>query len=59
MRIFKMNSSNAKALTQKIHNTGQGIAGVFPWDIAHTKADQVHREARAKDFPLSCVLEPV
>jgi ATP-dependent Clp protease adaptor protein ClpS len=31
--------------------------GVYPFDIAQTKADQVHTAARQRDFPLRCIVE--
>ena len=37
-----------------IHNEGKGICGVFPLDIAETKANQVIEFARINQHPLEC-----
>jgi ATP-dependent Clp protease adaptor protein ClpS len=41
-----------------VHKKGKGIVGEYPWDIAATKADQVHALARENEFPLKCIVEP-
>ena len=41
-----------------IHHEGKGIAGVYPKDIAETKAQAVNREARQAGFPLLTQIEP-
>jgi ATP-dependent Clp protease adaptor protein ClpS len=42
-----------------VHKKGKGIVGVYSWDIAVTKVEQVHAAARNNEFPLRCILEPV
>ena len=41
-----------------IHNSGKGIAGVYPKGIAETKAHQVNISARAHGVPLLAEIEP-
>jgi ATP-dependent Clp protease adapter protein ClpS len=32
--------------------------GVYTWDIAVTKSEQVHAAAKTNGFPLKCIVEP-
>jgi ATP-dependent Clp protease adaptor protein ClpS len=41
-----------------VHRRGKGVAGIYPYDIADTKAAQVKVLAEAQEFPLLCTLEP-
>jgi ATP-dependent Clp protease adaptor protein ClpS len=40
-----------------VHRKGKGVVGVYTWDIANTKANQVHVIARQYEYPLRCVIE--
>lgn len=55
---FKHDLDTAVAIMLAIHHEGKGIAGVYPKDIAETKAQQVNREARQAGFPLLTQIEP-
>jgi len=59
MGIFHKNPGEANKIMMDVHKKGKGMVGLFPWDIAVTKAEQVHAEARKNDFPLRCIVEPV
>jgi ATP-dependent Clp protease adaptor protein ClpS len=59
MQVFHKRQEDAIRLMMDIHQQGSGTAGVYPWDIAQTKAYQVHERARERDFPLRCVVEAV
>ena len=37
---------------------GKGVAGIYPFDIAETKASQVEELARERNYPLKCTIEP-
>ena len=41
-----------------VHYEGKGTAGVYPRDIAETKANQVNNYARSQGHPLLCQIEP-
>jgi len=58
MEIFNKNAADANKIMLDVHMKGKGIVGVYTWDIAATKADQVHLVARAHEFPLRCIIEP-
>ena len=59
IQVFHKRQEDAIRLMMDIHQRGSGTAGVYPWDIAQTKAYQVHERARERDFPLRCVVEAV
>ena len=40
-----------------VHKNGIGVAGVFSYEVAETKAGKVMRLARAQEFPLRCSVE--
>jgi ATP-dependent Clp protease adaptor protein ClpS len=50
--IFGKDESKSEAIMMEIHTNGQGVAGVYNFDIAETKAVQVMDLARKRDFPL-------
>jgi len=56
--IFHKNPEDANRIMLDVHNKGKGIVGQYPWDIAVTKAEQVHALARENEFPLKCIVEP-
>jgi len=58
MVIFHKGIDDASRIMMDVHEKGKGIVGVYTWDIAVTKAEQVHSAARANEFPLKCIVEP-
>ena len=57
--IFHKNVEDAKKIMLEVHKNGKGQVGIYPWDIAMTKTEQVHAAARENQFPLRCVVELV
>jgi ATP-dependent Clp protease adaptor protein ClpS len=57
MTIFHKGEDDAMRIMLDVHQKGKGTVGVYPYDIASTKAAQVHSLARDHDFPLKCVVE--
>jgi ATP-dependent Clp protease adaptor protein ClpS len=57
MLIFHKNEDDANRIMMDVHRKGRGIVGVYSWDVAQTKMDQVHTLARQNDFPLRCIIE--
>ena len=55
--IFKKNYDEAKKVMLLVHNEGKGICGVYPLDIAETKANQVVEFSRINQHPLECKVE--
>lgn len=54
---FALDFERATEVMLSVHYKGRGIAGVYPKDIAQTKANQVMQHARAKGYPLQCQVE--
>jgi ATP-dependent Clp protease adaptor protein ClpS len=52
MKYFRHDASTARQIMLHVHTKGLGVAGVFPFDIAETKAHQVVQFAREHEMPL-------
>ena len=59
MVIFRKSPEDANKIMLDVHNKGRGLVGMYPWDIAVTKVEQVHTAARENQFPLRCLVEHV
>jgi ATP-dependent Clp protease adaptor protein ClpS len=57
MIVFHKQQEDAVRIMLDVHQKGKGTVGVYPYDIAQTKANQVHALARQNDFPLKCIVE--
>jgi len=58
VEVFRKNPEDANRIMLDVHEKGRGIVGQYPWDIAATRAEQVHALARENEFPLKCIVEP-
>jgi ATP-dependent Clp protease adaptor protein ClpS len=56
-RIFHKSSAEANRIMLDVHRRGRGMVGLYPWDIAQTRAEQVHALAKQHEFPLRCIVE--
>ena len=57
-RHFEKTHAEATHIMLRVHHKGLGVAGVYPRDIAETKASQASREARESGMPLRLTTEP-
>jgi ATP-dependent Clp protease adaptor protein ClpS len=55
--IFKHSEITAKEITLEIHNTGSGVAGVYPYEIAEQKGIEATAIARQNGSPLRIQVE--
>ena len=55
--IFHKNPEEANRIMLNVHHKGRGIVGMYTWDIANTKARQVHSIAQEHEYPLRCIVE--
>ena len=55
--VFNKSEDDAFVIMLKVHNEGIGIAGVYPYEIAETKAEKVMALARQNEYPLLCTVE--
>lgn len=56
-RFFHMDLEQATRVMLHVHQKGVGICGVFPYEIAETKVNQVMDFAKQNQHPLQCTLE--
>lgn len=57
MSVFKHSEDAAKEITLEIHNTGSGIAGIYPHEIAEHKGIEAAQLSRANGYPLKITIE--
>ena len=57
METFGKGEQEAVHIMLKVHVEGAGLAGVYPFEIAETKVEEVHERARAEGHPLKATLE--
>ncbi|MBN2432616.1 MAG: ATP-dependent Clp protease adapter ClpS [Acidobacteria bacterium] len=57
IRFFHKPAAEATQIMLQVHRRGHGVAGVFTYDIAVTKVNEVHEAARQAEFPLKCSVE--
>jgi ATP-dependent Clp protease adaptor protein ClpS len=56
-QLFRLGEVDATRVMLHIHHQGVGIAGVFTYEIAETKVQQVLAAAKRHEFPLQCSTE--
>ncbi len=56
-RIFGKGAEEATKIMLHVHNRGVGICGVFTYEVAETKSNQVMDLARKNQHPLQCTVE--
>ncbi|MEL0212387.1 MAG: ATP-dependent Clp protease adapter ClpS [Novosphingobium sp.] len=56
-RFFNMDLEQATRVMLHVHQRGVGVCGVYPYEIAETKVNQVMDFARQNQHPLQCTLE--
>lgn len=57
-KFFGKDRTAATHIMLAIHTKGRAVCGVYPRDIAETKAYAVNRYARESEHPLLCEIEP-
>jgi ATP-dependent Clp protease adaptor protein ClpS len=55
--LFQKSPAEAYQIMMHVHVNGSGIAGIYPWEVAETKAAAVMTMAREAGFPLKAVTE--
>ncbi len=56
-RFFRMDLEQATRVMLHVHQRGVGVCGIFPYEVAETKVNQVMDFAREHQHPLQCTLE--
>lgn len=57
VQVFHKAEEEAIQIMLAVHQQGVGVAGVFTYEVAETKINQVHNLAKAHEYPLLCTLE--
>jgi ATP-dependent Clp protease adaptor protein ClpS len=57
MTVFHKPLPEATKIMLDVHKKGKGTVGIYSYDIAVTKINQVHLLARQNGFPLKCTME--
>src|SRR6476661_6076648 len=50
--VFQKSPAEAFRVMMHVHVNGKGIAGIYPWDIAETKAATVATMAKEAGYPM-------
>ncbi len=56
-RFFGMDLEQATRVMLHVHQKGVGVCGVFTYEVAETKVNQVMDFAKQNQHPLQCTLE--
>jgi len=55
--VFQKSPAEAYRIMLHVHTLGQGLAGVYPWEVAETKVATVTDMAKDAGFPLRATIE--
>lgn len=55
--VFQKGPAEAFQIMMHVHTQGRGLCGTYPHEIAETKVDMVHEQARDRGFPLRASME--
>lgn len=56
-RFFQKNRQEATDVMMHVHRRGVGVCGIYTYEIAETKVNQVMEFAKANEQPLQCISE--
>ena len=56
--VFNKAPAEAYRIMMAVHTQGQGLCGVYPFEVAETKVATVLELARGSGFPLRAAMEP-
>jgi ATP-dependent Clp protease adaptor protein ClpS len=57
IRIFHKTQAQAEQIMLQIHEKNRAVCGVYSFEIAQTKAEQVKQLAKENEFPLLATIE--
>jgi ATP-dependent Clp protease adaptor protein ClpS len=58
-KVFNKTPDDATRVMLQIHTEGMGICGIYPFEIAETKMNQVLNLAKESQHPLQCIIEKI
>ena len=59
MGIFYKSEEEALAITEEILSEGEGLCGVYNFEIAESKAKSIEHQAKQEGMSMRCLLEEV
>ncbi len=57
-KFFHKSRAEATYLMLTVHHKGRAVVGIYPFEIAEMKVQQVITYARKNGHPLMCIMEP-
>jgi len=57
MLVFNKSIEESIRIMLNVHRAGVGVCGVYTYEVAETKVDNVHTLAMERGFPLQCSME--
>lgn len=57
VNVFNHDPASAHRIMLNVHMRGVGVAGIYPWEIAETKAAKATAFAREREYPLLITIE--
>jgi ATP-dependent Clp protease adaptor protein ClpS len=57
VQVFHKTEDEALRIMLAVHHQGLGVAGVYTYEVAETKVNQVLNLAKAHEYPLLCTME--
>lgn len=55
--FFKHDDRSANKIMLDVHKQGSGVAGIYNFEVAETKALQVNQFAKSNKYPLKSIIE--
>jgi ATP-dependent Clp protease adaptor protein ClpS len=55
--LFQKSPAEAYRIMMHVHRNGRGLAGVYTWEVAETKAERVASLASEAGYPLRATIE--
>lgn len=56
-KFFHKSPEEAQKVMLDVHKSGQGIAGVYSFEVAETKVFLTNNLAKQNKYPLKCIME--
>ncbi len=57
MDIFDKAFDDALNIMLSVHRNGRGVCGIYTYDIAETKIEEVRKKSKESGFPLRAIME--
>jgi ATP-dependent Clp protease adaptor protein ClpS len=55
--LFQKSPAEAFRIMMHVHRNGRGLAGVYTWEVAETKVEQVASLSHEAGYPLRATIE--